>query len=81
MAKLIPDQALIYEKAGGTLYARYRDPPYNKQPRWVIGYDDELGGLFSYHDFHHMKELAKENKTLQIQLSKTLDLYYILKDK
>jgi len=37
MSKLIPEQALIYENANGVLYARYRDPPHNKIPRWVVG--------------------------------------------
>jgi hypothetical protein len=35
--KLIPDQALIYERADGVVYARYRDPPHNTIPRWIVG--------------------------------------------
>ena len=37
--KLIPVEALIYERANGVVYARYRDAPHNKIPRWVIGGD------------------------------------------
>jgi len=35
--ELIPNQALIYESVYGVVYARYRDPPYNEIPRWVVG--------------------------------------------
>ena len=34
---LIPGEALIYERANGVLYARYRDPPHNMIERWVVG--------------------------------------------
>ena len=37
--RLIPGEALIYERANGVVYARYRDPPHNKLPRWVVGGD------------------------------------------
>lgn len=37
--KLIPGEALVYERANGVVYARYRDPPHNKLPRWVVGGD------------------------------------------
>lgn len=37
--KLIPGEALIYERANGVVYARYRDPPHNTLPRWVVGGD------------------------------------------
>ena len=34
---MIPGEALIYERANGIVYARYRDPPHNKKKRWIIG--------------------------------------------
>ena len=34
---LIPGQALIYERANGVTYARYRDPPHNMIEGWVVG--------------------------------------------
>lgn len=34
---VIPGEALIYERANGIVYARYRDPPHNTKPRWIIG--------------------------------------------
>ena len=39
MDKLIPGAALIYERADGVTYAKYRDPPHNKIPRWIVGGD------------------------------------------
>jgi len=37
--KMIPGEALIYERADGVVYAKYRDPPHNKTSRWIIGGD------------------------------------------
>ena len=37
MGTLIPNQPLIYERANGVVFARYRDPPYNMIERWVVG--------------------------------------------
>ena len=43
---LIPGQSLIYERVDGVVYARYRDPPYNTEPRWIVGGDpDALDNL------------------------------------
>ena len=41
MGSLLPNEALIYERANGVVFARYRDPPHNKIPRWIIGGDPE----------------------------------------
>lgn len=84
MAKLIPDAALIYERVDGVVYARYRDPPHNTIPRWVIGgFVDStsraMGNLFTYSEWQDMMRLAQENKTLQNELDKLLTLYYICK--
>ena len=83
---LIPGQALIYERANGVVYARYRDPPYNEMyDRWIIGGDADAvnratGNLFSYSDWQEMMELAKTNYTLEKQIKKLVDIYYIVKD-
>ena len=82
---LIPGAALIYERANGVTYARYRDPPYNSQPRWIIGGDADAvskatGNLFSYGDWQNMMELSKTSHTLQTQMKKLLDIYYLIKD-
>jgi len=83
--KLVPGAALIYERADGVTYARYRDPPYNTQPRWIVGGDADAiskatGNLFSYADWQEMMELAKEYPTLKKQMQKLVTTYYMVKD-
>lgn len=85
MASLIPGAALIYESTNGVLYARYRDPPHNNIPRWIVGGDPEAvsraeGNLFSYSEWNDMMRLSLKNQTLKKQMQKLLDLYYIVKD-
>ena len=83
---LIPGQALIYERANGVVYARYRDPPYNEMyDRWIIGGDSDAvnratGNLFSYSEWQDMMRLAETNHTLKTQMKKLLDIYYIVKE-
>ena len=84
MSKLIPGQSLIYERADGVTYARYRDPPHNKIPRWIVGGEPEgvskaQGNLFSYSEWQEMMELAKEYPTLKSQMQKLVTTYYIVK--
>lgn len=79
MGTLIPGAVLIYERDGSTIYARYRDPPHNTIPRWIIGRsvnDPSLG----YNDFLRIKELVKSNKAFKKQFDILLAMYYIIKD-
>ena len=83
MTKLIPGEALIYERANGVTYAKYRDKP--EVPRWMIGGDPDAvnkaqGCLFSYSEWQDMMRLAEDNHTLKTQMQKLLDIYYIVKD-
>ena len=83
--KLIPGAALIYERADGVTYARYRDPPYNVQPRWIVGGDPEgvsraQGNLFNYSEWQEMMELAENYPTLKSQMQKLVTTYYMVKD-
>ena len=84
---LIPGQALIYERANGVVYARYRDPPYNEMyERWIIGGDADAvsrasGDMFSWSEWQDMIRLAETNHTLQTQMKKLLDIYYLVKDE
>ena len=83
--KLLPGEALIYERANGVVFAHYRDPPHNKSPRWIVGGTSEgvsrmKGDLFSYGEWQHMMELAKTNKSFKIQLDRILVIYYTIKD-
>lgn len=90
MGSLVPGQKIIYERLGNTVYARYRDPPYNKRPRWVVGYHNPINNEYNgepltesmnaeLEEWLDIKETAKKNKTLQKQLDKMLEIYYIVK--
>ena len=86
MGKLIPNQPLIYERANGVVFARYRDPPHNTIPRWIIGGDpDEVsraqGNLFSHAEWQNMLHIAKHNKAFKKQLDRLLIMYYTIKDE
>ena len=85
MGKLIPGEVLIYERANDVVYARYRDPPHNSIPRWIIGGDPDAvqraqGNLFSYNDWQNIERFANEYPIIKTQLDKLLTLYYIVKD-
>jgi hypothetical protein len=83
--KLIPNEALIYERANGVIYARYRDHPHNKKPRWIVGGDPEEiakeQGYLGYDNWKELFSLADSNPTLRKHLDKVLDIYYLIKDK
>jgi len=83
---LIPGEALIYERANGVVYARYRDAPHNKIPRWVVGGDPAAvahaqGDLLIWHEWQNLCALSLEYPTLKTQLDKLVEIYYIIKDE
>ena len=83
--KLIPGEPLIYERADGVIYARYRDPPNNTIPRWIIGGDPGAvaraqGELLNYGEWKKLCEIACNNPSLKKQLDKLVTMYYIIKD-
>lgn len=84
MGKLIPGAVLIYERANGVVYARYRDPPHNKIPRWVIGGDpgasQDQCDLLSYGEWKELCELSLKYPTLKKLLDKVVVAYYTVKD-
>ena len=85
LGNLRPNEALIYERADGVVYARYRDPPHNTIPRWIVGGEPDAvnyaqGCLFSYSEWQDMMRIAANNITLKKQMQKLLDIYYIVKD-
>ena len=86
MDKLIPGAALIYERADGVTYAKYRDPPHNKLPRWIVGGDPAgvaraQGKLLDYSECSNLCELAQSNQTLQTQLKNLVNTYFIVKEE
>lgn len=85
MGTLIPEQPLIYERVDGVVYARYRDPPHNTKPRWIVGGDPAgvaraQGDLITYSDWQDMCRLAEEHPTLKKLLDQLVTMYYIVKD-
>jgi hypothetical protein len=86
MGNLIHDQPLIYERANGVVYARYRDPPHNTIPRWIIGGDPvevahAQGDLVSYAEWKELCELSLEYPTIKKLLDKLVVTYYTIKEK
>jgi len=83
--KLIPGAVLIYERADGVVYARYRDPPHNKIKRWVVGGDPGAvakmqGDWVNWNEWQDLCSIAETNVTLKKQLDKLIQIYYIIKD-
>ena len=83
--KLIPGEALIYERADGVVYARYRDAPHNTIPRWIVGGDPggvarAQGDFLSYMEWQDLCALAQESPTLKKLLDKVVTTYYIMRD-
>jgi hypothetical protein len=83
--KLIPGEALIYERANGVVYARYRDPPNNKLPRWIVGGDPGAvaraeGRLLDYAEWQNLCDLCETNITLKKLMDKLVTTYYVVKE-
>lgn len=82
--KLEPNQALIYERADGVVYARYRDPPHNTVPRWIVGGDPGAvaraqGRLCDYNEWLEMTDMCAESPTLMKLMDKLVTTYYMMK--
>jgi len=83
LGKMIPGEALIYEREDGVVYARYRDKP--EIPRWIIGghyagVARAQGTLFGYDEWRDMQLTADSNPALKKQLDRLLIMYYTVKD-
>ena len=85
MGSLLPNEPLIYERADGIVFARYRDPPHNKIPRWVVGGDADaikkLEGRLDFEEYLKMVDCAKTNYTLKKQLDKALVICYTIRNE
>jgi|TARA_A100001388_G_scaffold167590_1_gene125188 hypothetical protein len=82
---LIPGQALIYERANGVTYARYRDPPHNMIERWVVGGEPkavaEAMGVIDYDEWKDIMMAAETNYTLRKLIQKLRNTYYMIGSK
>ena len=79
---LIPGQALIYERANGVTYARYRDPPHNMIERCVGGGEPkavaEAMGIIDYDEWKDIMMAAEKNYTLRKLIQKLRNTYYMI---
>ena len=83
MGKLIEGEAMIYERANGVVYARYRDKP--EIDRWIIGGDPAAvamaqGDMLHYTEWQELCRLAEEYPTLKKLLDQLVTTYYMVKD-
>ena len=83
LAKLKPNEALIYERNDGVVYARYQNRP--EIDRWIIGGDPAgvaraQGDLISYAEWHELCELSQEYPTLKKLLDTLVTTYYTIKE-
>jgi len=81
--KLLPGEAMIYERSDGVVYAHYRDKP--EIPRWIIGGDPAgvaraQGDLLSYAEWQELCELSEHIPTLRKLLDTLVTTYYTVKD-
>jgi hypothetical protein len=73
----MPNEALIYENANGVIYARYRDPPHNKIPRWEVGRSGKK--TFDANEWFNIVRAAEDNKLLQDALNRVKIIYELSK--
>ena len=72
--KMIPGEALLYERVDGVVYARYRDAPHNTIPR-------AQGDLINYAEWLELCELSIKYPTLRKLLDTLVNTYYIIKEE
>jgi hypothetical protein len=90
MGNLKPGATYIYERQGGTVYAREMGAPAHE--RIVIGYDWEpennpsrvrgasIDDIRENQLWHEIRRAAMDNKELEILLERVKLLYYLSKD-
>lgn len=83
MSKLLPGEAMIYERSNGVVYAHYRDKP--EIPRWIVGGDPAgvaraQGDLISYSEWRELCELSEKYPTLKKLLDTLVTTYYTIKE-
>jgi len=88
MGGLIPGEELIYERDGDTVYARYRNPPHNQRPRWIVGSSNAVTEDYFFPppkhnviNWRHIEHVAEQNPTVKSHLDKLLTVYYTVKSE
>jgi len=84
LGNLIPNEPLIYERANGVVFARYRNPPHNKIPRWVIGGEPDATakalGIVSFDEWKNVMQIVESNANVKKQFDRLMTMYYVVKD-
>ena len=83
MGNLRPNEALIYERADGVVYARYANDP--NTPRWIVGGDPAgiaraQGDMLNYSDWQDLCRLSEEYPIIKKLLDQLVTTYYMVKD-
>ena len=80
-ADALAGEALIYERANGQVYAKFRDQPrsIDYPGRWHIGGEPQES--ISYDLWKDLFSMADQKPQLKKQLEKTVNLYYLMGGK
>ena len=83
MGDLLPNEAIVYERSDGVVYARYRGRP--EIDRWIVGGDPAgvaraQGDLLNYAEWQELCKLSLEYPTLKKLLDQLVTTYYTVKD-
>ena len=83
MGDLLPNEAIVYERSDGVVYAHYRDKP--DIDRWIVGGDPAgvaraQGDLISYSEWQELCELSENYPTLRKLLDTLVTTYYTIKE-
>ena len=86
LGNLKPNEPVIYERANGVVYARYRDAPHNLIPRWIVGGDPGAvakaqGEILDYAEWKNLCDMCVENSTLMKLMDKLVTTYYVIKEE
>ena len=84
LGNLKPNEALIYERVDGVVYARYAND--HSIPRWIVGGDPGAvaraqGKLLDYGEWMRLCDLCETNTTLKKIMDKLVTTYYVIKEK
>lgn len=83
MGDLLPNEPLIYERANGVVFARYRNKP--EIERWIIGGDPGAvaraqGKLLDYSEWQQLCDTCEIHPILKKQMDKLVTMYYLIKE-
>lgn len=76
MGSLTPGKSIVYERDDqNRVWARY----HNETDRWLVG--GPPAGYNSFADWQDLISTARENRTLEVLLEKTINTYRLIKNE